>query len=95
MLEQLAEQRIELAPFRKRSDVTLRMFEALEETQAGIFLRLYVPHGRYQSEQFEDFLTLFSRYLRDVEGKEFSVDVHRTARGTTYIFKGRGFDGRL
>lgn len=82
--------RVELAPFRKRSDVTLRMFEALEEAQAGIFLRLYVPHGRYQSEQFEDFLTLFSRYLRDVEGKEFSIDVHRTARGTNYVFKGRG-----
>jgi hypothetical protein len=90
LLEDLGSRPLELAPFRKRSDVTLRMFEALEDAQAGIFLRLYVPHGRYQSEQFEDFLTLFSRYLRDVEGKEFSIDVHRTARGTTYVFKGRG-----
>lgn len=81
---------IEVLPFRKRSDVTIRMFEALEDAQSGVFLRLYVPHGRYQSEQFEDFLTLFTRYLRDVEGKEFSVDVQRTSRGTTYIFKGRG-----
>ena len=81
---------IEVLPFRKRSDVTIRMFEALEDAQAGIFLRLYIPHGRYQSEQLEDFLTLFTRYLRDVEGKEFSVDVQRTSRGTTYIFKGRG-----
>jgi hypothetical protein len=90
LIEQLAQRKIEPVPFRKRSDVTLRMFEALEEAQAGIFLRLYVPHGRYQSEQFEDFLTLFARYLRDVENKEFSVDVHRTSRGTTYVFKGRG-----
>jgi hypothetical protein len=90
LLDELTERGIEIAPFRKRSDVTLRMFEALEEAQAGVFLRLYVPHGRYQSEQFEDFLTLFSRYLREVEGKEFSVDVQRTARGTTYVFKGRG-----
>ena len=90
LLDNLTERGLEIAPFRKRSDVTLRMFEALEEAQAGIFLRLYVPHGRYQSEQFEDFLTLFSRYLREVEGKEFSVDVQRTARGTTYVFKGRG-----
>mgnify|MGYP003288189824 CR=1 FL=1 len=90
LVEQLAQRKIELAPFRKRSDVTLRMFEALEEAQAGIFLRLYIPHGRYHSEQFEDFLTLFARYLRDVENKEFSIDVHRTSRGTTYVFKGRG-----
>jgi len=90
LLDDLVDRGLTIAPFRKRSDVTLRMFEALEETQAGVFLRLYVPHGRYQSEQFEDFLTLFSRYLREVEGKEFSVDVQRTARGTTYVFKGRG-----
>ena len=81
---------LEVLPFRKRADVTIRIFEALEDAQQGIFLRLYVPHGRYQSEQFEDFLTLFSRYLRDVEGKEFSIDVERTSRGTTYVFKGRG-----
>ena len=81
---------IEVVPFRKRSDVTIRMFQALDDSQAGVFLRLYVPHGRYQSEQLEDFLTLFSRYLRDVEGKEFSIDAQRTSRGTTYVFKGRG-----
>ncbi len=89
-LNELQRRKLALVPFRKRSDVTLRMFEALEDAQAGVFLRLYVPHGRYQSEQFEDFLTMFSRYLRDVEGKEFSIDANRTLRGTTYIFKGRG-----
>ncbi len=90
LLQDLATRGLELAPFRKRSDVTLRMFEVLDDSQAGVFLRLYVPHGRYQSEPFEDFLTVFSRYLREVEGKEFAVDTHRTARGTTYVFKGRG-----
>ncbi|PTT82710.1 hypothetical protein DBR42_16645 [Pelomonas sp. HMWF004] len=62
----------------------------LEDAEAGIFLRLYVPHGRYQSEQFEDFLTMFSRYLREVEALEFSILSDRTLRGTNYIFKGRG-----
>lgn len=90
MLADWTKLNIEVLPFRKRSDVTIRMFEALEDAQAGIFLRLYVSHGRYQSEQLEDFLTLFTRYLREVEGKEFSIDVQRTSRGTTYIFKGRG-----
>jgi hypothetical protein len=60
-----------------------------------VFLRLYVPHGRYQSEQLEDFLTLFTRYLRDVEGKEFSIDVQRTGRGSTYVFRGRGEAGSM
>ena len=95
MLTDWTKLNIEVLPFRKRSDVTIRMFEALEDAQAGVFLRLYVPHGRYQSEQLEDFLTLFTRYLRDVEGKEFSVDVQRTSRGTTYVFKGRGDTSNL
>jgi hypothetical protein len=90
MMKEWAGTKIELVPFRKRSDVTIRLFEALEDAQGGVFLRLYVPHGRYQSEQFETFVSLFTRYLREVERKEFSVDVHRTSRGTTYIFKGRG-----
>lgn len=90
MLEDWSQRNIEVLPFRKRSDVTIRMFQALEDAQSGVFLRLYVPHGRYQSEQLEDFLTLFNRYLRDVEGKEFSVDIQRTKQGTTYVFKGRG-----
>lgn len=90
LLTELATRRIDLLPFRTRSDVTIRMYEALDDAQSGVFLRLYVPHGRYQSEQFEDFLTLFTRFLREAEGREFSVDVERTASGTAYLFKGRG-----
>jgi len=95
ILESWERANIEVLPFKKRSDVTIRMFEALEDVQAGVFLRLYVPHGRYQSEQLEDFITLFTRYLRDIEGKEFSVDFQRTSRGTTYVFKGRGDIGSV
>jgi hypothetical protein len=90
LLTHLATRKVDLLPFRSRGDVTIRMFEALDDAQAGVFLRLYIPHGRYQSEQFEDFLTLFTRFLRDAEGREFSVDVQRTASGTAYLFKGRG-----
>lgn len=89
-LAELRSREVSLVPFRTRSDVTIRAFELLEDAEAGIFLRLYVPHGRYQSEQFEDFLTMFSRYLREVEALEFSISSDRTLRGTNYAFKGRG-----
>jgi hypothetical protein len=89
-LTELRTRDISMVPFRTRSDVTIRAFELLEDAEAGIFLRLYVPHGRYQSEQFEDFLTMFSRYLREVESLEFSISSDRTLRGTNYVFKGRG-----
>lgn len=90
MISDLARTTVELVPFRKRSDVTIRMFEALDDLESGVLLRIYVPHGRYQSDQFEEFLGLFSRYLREVENREISIDVQRTASGTAYIIKGHG-----
>lgn len=87
LLADLARRGIEVTPFRRRSDVTLRVFDLIDQIQSGEFLRLYVPHGRYQSEQFEDFLTTLSRYLRDVEGTDIAIEVQRTQRGSTYIFK--------
>lgn len=86
-LADLAKRGIEVTPFRKRSDVTLRVFDLIDQIQSGEFLKLYVPHGRYQSEQFEDFLTTLSRYLRDVEGTEIAIETQRTPRGSTYVFK--------
>jgi hypothetical protein len=87
LLADLAHRGIEVTPFRRRSDVTLRVFDLIDQIQSGEFLKLYVPHGRYQSEQFEDFLTTLSRYLRDVEGTDIAIEVQRTQRGSTYVFK--------
>ena len=89
LMDDWSNREVEVLPFRKRADVTIRMFEALDDVQAGVFLRLYIPNRRYQSEQFEDFLVVFNRFLREVEGKEFAIDVERTLGGTTYVFKGR------
>lgn len=93
LLGDLASRQIEVVPFRRRHDVTLRLFEVLDSLAEGAFLRVYVPHGRYQSEQLEECLRLLGRYLREVEGRDFSVDPQRTRSGTTYIFRMRGESG--
>lgn len=89
-LADLTDSRVVILPFRKRNEVTVQMFQAVEDAEAGIFLRLYVPHGRYQSEQFEEFLGLFNRFLREAEARNFQIDVERSRQGTTYVFVGRG-----
>lgn len=88
ILSEIHESNIEVAPFIKRNEVTIRIQQFLEELEDGAFLRLYVPHARYQSEQFQKFLSTFERYLREVEGRSFSIDSRKTANGTVYIFKG-------
>lgn len=76
-----------IAPYRRRIDIASRFNEFLEEIDQGIFFRLYVPNGKYQSEQLNEFLKLFESYLRQIEGKLFSIDTRRTDHGTVYIFR--------
>lgn len=89
LIGRLSASKLELVPFSSRNEVTIRMFEVLENRERGVFLRLYVPHGRYQADQFQGFLELFARYFREVEKREFAIDTQRTRRGTTFIFKNR------
>jgi hypothetical protein len=86
---------VELAPFRQRSEVTIRIFEALDDIAGGTFLRVYVPRGRYQEEQLKQVLELLGRYFREIEGREFSIDTHDTRRGTTYVFRDRSGAGTV
>jgi len=71
----------------RRADVIARIDEALEESSRGVFLRLYIPNGRYQSDQLASFLRLFEKYLHQVEGKKFSIDTLKAAHGLTYTFR--------
>jgi hypothetical protein len=78
---------VEVAPFRSRADVTIRIREFLEHIDGGVFLRLYVPNGRYQSQQLDSFLRIFESYLRQVEGINFSIDSGKTEHGVVYTFR--------
>jgi len=89
LLEKLFESKIEISPFRSRADVTVRIQDFLTEFDEGIFLRLYVPNNRLQSEQIESFLKSFERYLNQIEGKSFSVDSHKTKNGVLYILRSK------
>ncbi len=89
LLRVISDNDIEIVPFKRRSDIITRIEQTLDEVSRGIFLRLYIPRGRYQAEQLEGFLRLFEKYLQQVEGKMFSIDTLKTNHGLTYIFKNR------
>ncbi len=78
---------IEICPFRQRADVTIRLQEFLDEVAGGVFLRIYVPHNRWQSDQLASFLKTFERYLRQIEGRAFSIDTRTTNHGVIYQFR--------
>jgi len=89
LLGSLYDSGAEGAPFFVRSDVTMRLEEFLEDIEQGVFLRLYVPNDRLQADQLKGLLSVLERYLRQVEGQNFSIDSHKSEHGVTYVFRSR------
>lgn len=87
LVRELYDSGIEVVPYKKRTDLTLRIQHALDEIEGGIFFRLYVPNGRLQAEQLASFLRLLESYLQRVEQISFSYDQRHTEHGTIYEFK--------
>lgn len=89
VIDEILAPKVELVPFRQRGEVTLRIIDCLDDLADGVLLRVYVPKGRYQEEQVSQLLSMFARYVREIEHREFAIDRRDTMRGTTYVFKAR------
>lgn len=47
----------------------------------------YISHDSFYSQEFEDFIQLFEKYLRSIEGLEINLGVQKTSKGTLYVIK--------
>jgi len=86
-IETIYEAGIEVAPFFARSDVTIRLQEFLNDIEEGVFLRLFVRNDRLQAEQLKSLLSVLERYLRQVEGQNFSIDSRKSDKGIVYLLR--------
>ena len=87
LITHICESDVEVAPFYVRSDVTIRLQEFLSDVEQGVFLRLFVPNDRLQAEQLKSLLSVLERYLRQIEGQNFSIDSRKSDKGIVYIFR--------
>ena len=87
LIKLIYESGVEVAPFFIRSDVTIRLQEFLGDIEQGVFLRLFVSNERLQAEQLKSLLSVLERYLRQVEGQNFSIDSRKSENGVVYIFR--------
>ena len=88
-LKALSSNEIEFIMYEGDLEIGTGVQQFLEDDEQGIFLRLYVPHGRYQAEQLESFLQIIESYLQKVEKLEFYIDRKKTKQGIIYIFKSK------
>lgn len=77
---------IEVSPFYRRDDITIKFHDFLDDLDKNVFLRMYIPNSRFQSEQFSVLLRTVERYLRQVESRRFSIESRATGSGTLYLF---------
>jgi len=77
----------EIAPFFRRSDVTIRLQEFLDDLEGRVFLRLFIPNDRLQADQLKSLLAVLERYMRQIEHQDFSIDSHKSDKGIVYVFK--------
>jgi len=87
LINELYNSGAEISPFLKRSSVTIRLQEFLNDIDNNVFLRLYVQNDRLQAEQLKSLLTVLERYLHEIEHQTFSIDFHKSDKGIIYIFK--------
>ena len=78
---------VELVPYKKKTEISLRVHHFLDELDRGVIFHLYVPNGRYQEDQLASFLRLFESYLQRMEKLQFFIDTRRTLHGQIYEFK--------
>ncbi len=88
-IKEIEDAGIEIAPYTKNAEITIRIHDFLDEIDSGTFLRLYVPNGRYQADQFDRLLDIFENYLRSVEKKAFYIETRKTKNGIVYVFKSK------
>ncbi len=89
LLDTIQASGVEVVPYTKKREISLRVHHFLDETDKGIVFHLYVPNGRYQEDQLASFLRLFVSYLQRVEKLQFFIDTRRTLHGQVYEFKSK------
>ncbi len=87
LLRAVTEAGVEIVPYKRRMQITVRIQEYLDEIETGVLLRLYVPNLQYQAEQLASLIRLLENYLRTVEQRAFLVDVHKAEHGLVYVFR--------
>jgi hypothetical protein len=80
---------VEIGPYNKRSEITVRIQQYLDDIEGGVFLRLYLPNGRYQADQIAELLRLFENYLQSIEKLQFRIDARKSDNGVMYVFRSK------
>lgn len=84
---------LEIIPYKRNAQVTVLAESFLQDTEANLLFRLYVPSGRMWSNETDRLLQLFREYLSNVGHISVRLDQQRTDKGIIYEFHGSDSKG--
>ncbi len=76
--------RLNLATYKRNSEVTVSAQAFLSQSETGLLLRLYVPNAQLWARETDRFLHLFRDYLTAVARLNVRLDETRTRLGVIY-----------
>jgi hypothetical protein len=88
VLEAIESLELEIMPYKRNAQVTVIAESFLQETEANLLFRIYVPSGRLWSNETDRLLQLFREYLSNVGDIAVRLDQQRTDKGIIYEFHG-------
>lgn len=76
----------EIITFRHHFQLTDRVGKEINELFSNEILNIYIPKQYSYTNEFQDFINLFEKYLKTVEELNFQIVVNETQNGTNYKF---------
>ncbi|GAB2956731.1 hypothetical protein GCM10027048_23640 [Hymenobacter coalescens] len=84
---------VSLKTFKEKQSIAHVIEDFLFDIIKDVFFSIYVSNEQILHEEFSDFVKVFEKYMRNIEGVSFIVDADSSPNGTTYYFKSKTLNG--
>lgn len=86
-LEILLDSDIPIVPFINKLDIRIRVQAFVFEITKTIFFSIFVKKEQPLHEEFESFVKLFEKYIKNVEGVSMTIETESFENGISFNFK--------
>jgi len=73
--------------FRFYKDIVSLVKDEIIDALKDELFNFYITHDSFYAQEFEDFIQLFEKYLRSIEGIEINLDIQKTKKGVLYVIR--------
>ena len=92
-IDAILSSKVSLKTFKEKQSIAHVIENFLFDIVKDVFFSIYVSNEQILHDEFSDFVKIFEKYMRNIEGVSFVVDSDSSSNGTTYYFKSKALEG--